>query len=115
MNNESKLTINVFYSQTETELNEKLADCMNHLIQAGADKLESERDVQLKATIASLMRTFPGKSLSFAAPVTRTDFVLISGYRRQRTSGRSLQTIAEQIRHCCHDDSRTKYRFNHCR
>lgn len=46
--------------QTETELNEKLVECINSLTQAGADKRESERDAKFRETLANLKRTFPG-------------------------------------------------------
>jgi hypothetical protein len=54
-------------SQTEAELNEKLKEVMNKLLQAGADKQESERDAKLKETLAVLKRTFPGSSLSLSS------------------------------------------------
>jgi structural maintenance of chromosome 1 len=44
----------------ETEVNERLQDTFNKLIQAGADKRESERDAKLKETLSSLRRLFPG-------------------------------------------------------
>ncbi|KAL5498941.1 SMC1_1 [Sanghuangporus vaninii] len=47
-------------SQLETELNEKLTECHEKLLQAGVDRKESERDARLKETLASLQRIFPG-------------------------------------------------------
>ncbi|KAF9225691.1 condensin complex subunit SMC1 [Gyrodon lividus] len=47
-------------SRLETEANEKLADVYHRLLQAGVDKTESEREVKLKETLASLQRVFPG-------------------------------------------------------
>ncbi|KAL1406860.1 Structural maintenance of chromosomes protein 1 [Vanrija albida] len=44
----------------ETEANERLQDILNKLLQAGADKRESEREVRLKETLANLKRIFPG-------------------------------------------------------
>ena len=53
----------LFLRQLETELNEKLAECHEKLLQAGVDKKESERDARLKETFANLQRIFPGLSL----------------------------------------------------
>ncbi|KAL5522775.1 hypothetical protein ACEPAG_8793 [Sanghuangporus baumii] len=47
-------------SQLETELNEKLTECHEKLLQAGVDRKESERDARLKETLANLQRIFPG-------------------------------------------------------
>ncbi|EJC99202.1 cohesin complex subunit psm1 [Fomitiporia mediterranea MF3/22] len=47
-------------SQLETELNEKLAECHEKLLQAGVDRKESERDARLKETLSNLQRIFPG-------------------------------------------------------
>ncbi|EGO04101.1 hypothetical protein SERLA73DRAFT_102460 [Serpula lacrymans var. lacrymans S7.3] len=44
----------------ETETNEKLAEVYQKLLQAGVDKTESEKEVKLKETLASLQRIFPG-------------------------------------------------------
>ncbi|WWC61082.1 uncharacterized protein I303_103660 [Kwoniella dejecticola CBS 10117] len=44
----------------ETEINERLQETYNKLLQAGVDKRESEREAKLKETIASLRRVFPG-------------------------------------------------------
>jgi structural maintenance of chromosome 1 len=44
----------------ETEINERLQDVYNQLLQAGVDKRENEREVKLKETLASLKRVFPG-------------------------------------------------------
>lgn len=53
---------NCYYpiSQLEAQTNEKLAQVYQQLLQAGADKHESEREVRLKETIANLQRIFPG-------------------------------------------------------
>lgn len=48
--------------QTVAELNEKLAQCLGSLQQAGADKNESNREAKTRETIASLKKTFPGAS-----------------------------------------------------
>ena len=50
----------VLYRQLETEINEKLLDVHNKLLQAGVDQKESEREAKLKETLASLQRIFPG-------------------------------------------------------
>ena len=47
-------------SRLETEINEKLVDVHNKLLQAGVDQKESEREVRLKETLQSLQRIFPG-------------------------------------------------------
>lgn len=44
----------------ETEINERLQETLNKLLQAGVDKRESERETKLKDTIQSLRRIFPG-------------------------------------------------------
>ena len=44
----------------ETELNEKLIDVHNKLLQAGVDQKESEREARLKETLTNLQRIFPG-------------------------------------------------------
>ncbi|KAH9930814.1 cohesin complex subunit psm1 [Amylocystis lapponica] len=46
--------------QLETEINEKLLDVHQKLLQAGVDQRESEREVRLKETLANLQRIFPG-------------------------------------------------------
>lgn len=46
--------------QTEAELNEKLLDTYNKLQQAGAERMESDRDAKFRETLASLKKTFPG-------------------------------------------------------
>ncbi|EJD42066.1 hypothetical protein AURDEDRAFT_168856 [Auricularia subglabra TFB-10046 SS5] len=47
-------------SQLESEANEKLSDIHNKLLQAGVDRRESERELRLKDTLASLQRVSPG-------------------------------------------------------
>lgn len=44
----------------ETELNDLLQQCYTKLIQAGHDARESEREVKMKESVASLARIFPG-------------------------------------------------------
>lgn len=48
-------------SQLEAEINEKLLDVHNKLLQAGVDRKESEREAKLKETLANLQRIFPGE------------------------------------------------------
>jgi structural maintenance of chromosome 1 len=51
----------------ETEINERLQDVFNKLLQAGVDKQESQRDAKLKETLSNLKRVFPGMQLRFSA------------------------------------------------
>lgn len=44
----------------ETEINDKLQETYNKLLQAGVDKRESEREAKLKETLQTLRRVFPG-------------------------------------------------------
>lgn len=44
----------------ETEINERLQETYQKLLQAGVDKRESEREAKLKETLVSLKRLFPG-------------------------------------------------------
>ena len=50
--------------QKETEINERLQDTFNKLLQAGVDKQESQREARLKETLSSLKRVFPGMPLT---------------------------------------------------
>ncbi|KAA1474997.1 hypothetical protein DENSPDRAFT_401153 [Dentipellis sp. KUC8613] len=47
-------------SRLEAEINEKLQDVHNKLLQAGVDQKESEREAKLKETLSNLQRIFPG-------------------------------------------------------
>ena len=47
-------------SQLEAEINERLQDCHQKLLQAGVDQKESERGAKFKETLASLQRILPG-------------------------------------------------------
>jgi hypothetical protein len=51
----------IYYSQLEKEINEKLHDCHQKLLSADVDQKESEREARLKETFATLQRIFPGK------------------------------------------------------
>lgn len=53
------LTCPVF-SQLEAELNEKLGEVYNKLMQAGTDQRETEREIRLRETLSALQRIFPG-------------------------------------------------------
>lgn len=44
----------------ETELNDRLQETLRKLVEAGADKRESERETRTKENIATLRRLFPG-------------------------------------------------------
>lgn len=46
--------------KTELELNEKLSNTMNQLMEAKLDQRESEKEQKLKETLSSLKRIFPG-------------------------------------------------------
>jgi structural maintenance of chromosome 1 len=50
----------ISHSQTETELNEKLEECLRKRLDAGADQRETEREAKLKETLSNLQRIFPG-------------------------------------------------------
>ncbi|KAI0041884.1 cohesin complex subunit psm1 [Auriscalpium vulgare] len=47
-------------SQLEAELNEKLGEIHNKLLQAGVDQRESEREAKQREVLANLQRIFPG-------------------------------------------------------
>ncbi|KLT43612.1 RecF/RecN/SMC protein [Cutaneotrichosporon oleaginosum] len=47
-------------SMRETELNDRLQETLRKLVEAGADKRESERETRTKENIATLRRLFPG-------------------------------------------------------
>ena len=47
------------------EADEKLQNIYHQLLQAGADKHESDREAKLKETLASLQGIFPGLSAFF--------------------------------------------------
>ncbi|KAG0313718.1 Structural maintenance of chromosomes protein 1 [Dissophora globulifera] len=46
--------------KTEVELNEKLTNTLNQLMEAKLDQRESEKEQRLKETVSSLKRIFPG-------------------------------------------------------
>ncbi|KAK3837924.1 MAG: condensin complex subunit SMC1 [Linnemannia elongata] len=46
--------------KTETELNEKLTNILNQLMEAKLDQRESDKEQKLKETLSSLKRIFPG-------------------------------------------------------
>jgi structural maintenance of chromosome 1 len=47
-------------SRLEAELNERLLEIHQKLMQAGFDQKETERESKLKETLANLQRIFPG-------------------------------------------------------
>ncbi|BEJ14460.1 hypothetical protein CspHIS471_0402270 [Cutaneotrichosporon sp. HIS471] len=47
-------------SMRETELNDRLQETLRKLVEAGADKRESEKEIRLKENIATLRRLFTG-------------------------------------------------------
>jgi len=50
-------------SQLEKEVNEKLGQIYQQLLQASVDRQESEKEAKLKETLANLSRIFPGMHL----------------------------------------------------
>lgn len=98
-------------SKQETEINERLQDTLNKLLQAGVDKQESQREARLKETLATLKRVFPGEPAS----ATRRHGVLLTLSRSARPSHRPLQTDRQQVRYGRHDGPRSAYRGGHCR
>jgi hypothetical protein len=84
---------------------------MNQLIQAGADRQETQRETELKATLASLKRTFPGKNSNHRLLKASARFAdsYVEDFRSQRSSSRSVSSIAEEVRNSCDDNSWTKY------
>ena len=58
------LTYNSF-RKLQVETDEKLQNIYHQLLQAGADKHESDREAKLKETLASLQGIFPGPSTFF--------------------------------------------------
>jgi len=55
------MILRTIYSQLQTELNEKLQECYQKLLQAGAEQRESEREARLRETISGLQRSMPGE------------------------------------------------------
>ncbi len=49
-----------YCSRLEAELNERLLEIHQKLMQAGVDQKETEREAKLKETLANLQRIFPG-------------------------------------------------------
>ncbi|KAF8068609.1 condensin complex subunit SMC1 [Lyophyllum atratum] len=61
-------------SKLEQEADEKLQAVYQQLLQAGVDRNESEREVRLKETLASLQRIFPGvrgRVVDLCKPIAR--------------------------------------------
>ncbi len=52
------------FRRLETEINEKLFDVHQKLLQAGVDQKETEREAKMKENLANLQRIFPGAWLS---------------------------------------------------
>lgn len=48
------------FRRLETEINEKLLDVHQKLLQAGVDQKETEREGKMKENLANLQRIFPG-------------------------------------------------------
>ena len=59
------LTYDLF-RKLHVEADEKLQNIYHQLLQAGADKHESDREAKLKETLASLQGIFPGPSAFFS-------------------------------------------------
>jgi hypothetical protein len=58
------LTYDLF-RKLHVEADEKLQNIYHQLLQAGADKHESDREAKLKETLTSLQGIFPGPSTFF--------------------------------------------------
>lgn len=56
-------------SQLEKEINEKLHEIYQQLLQASVDRQESEKEARLKETLSNLSRIFPGKNNLFPSVV----------------------------------------------
>lgn len=52
------------FRRLETEINEKLLDVHQKLLQAGVDQKETEREGKMKENLANLQRIFPGSLYS---------------------------------------------------
>ncbi|KAG5518171.1 hypothetical protein PMAC_003357 [Pneumocystis sp. 'macacae'] len=59
-NLEAAHSFRIRIAQKEVELNEKLQECLNKLLQINVDKRESERELKTKNIINTLKRIFPG-------------------------------------------------------
>ncbi len=67
----------IMIRQLETEINEKLLDVHNKLLQAGVDQKESEREARLKETLSNLQRIFPGMHHYLTMPLTLVDLLMV--------------------------------------
>lgn len=77
--------------QTETEVGEKLNDCISKLQQAGADREDSRREAKARELLDSLKRTFPGvhgRVVNICRPAQRKYDAAI-----QTVLGRNLDSI----------------------
>jgi structural maintenance of chromosome 1 len=61
------LTYDYLFRKLHVEADEKLQNIYHQLLQAGADKHESDREAKLKETLASLQGIFPGPLLLFSS------------------------------------------------
>lgn len=53
-------SLTALHRKLEAEIDEKLQKVFRELLQAGVDKVETEREAKLKETLANLQRIFPG-------------------------------------------------------
>ncbi|MBW0474620.1 hypothetical protein O181_014335 [Austropuccinia psidii MF-1] len=68
------------HAQTETELKEKLQDCLKKMSEAGASQRETESELRLRTMIERLRKVFPGVSgrlQDLCTPVARKHDVAI--------------------------------------
>ena len=50
-------------SLKETEVNERLQETLQKLLQAGVDRKASERETRMREALQNLKRVFPGQSM----------------------------------------------------
>ncbi|KAJ2928232.1 hypothetical protein H1R20_g8845, partial [Candolleomyces eurysporus] len=68
-------------AKLEAEIDEKLQKVFHELLQAGVDKVESEREARLKETLANLQRIFPGvrgRVVDLCKPIQRKYEIAVS-------------------------------------
>lgn len=68
-------------SKLEQEINEKLVNVHNTLLQAGVDQKESEREARMKETLSNLQRIFPGNTTAYS------DNIKLSAYSQVSAAG----------------------------
>lgn len=101
----------LFLSQLETETNEKLQNCYTKLMQAGADRKQSEKEMRFKETLSTLKRIFPGNTILASAYLLNpfVDLCSLCWIRCTRTGYGSLQTDGLEVPDRCLRRSRSKH------